>query len=266
MLPAAIRMLRPASWRQVLLFARQSLLDPYQGSVLGAGWLVLLPLIQILIYTLIFSRFMGARIGTVATPFAYSLYLVPGLLLWVAFANTVNNMASVYSARAHIIRKVPVSLVGMPAYLPLVELCLWGLAMALFAVFCVVIGHGLSPAWLLLPLICISTLALAYGIGLLLAALSLFAPDLRQLASVVIQLAFWLTPIVYVVDILPAWFAAALRFHPVYWGISQAQQIVLHGRIDRWDYLALQLALSAAVLMLARWLVRHLEKDIRDLL
>jgi len=255
-----------ASWRQILLFTRQALLDPHRGSALGFVWLLLLPLIQILIYTLVFSRFMGARLGGMDSPFAYSLYLVPGLLLWSAFANTVNGMTMVYATRATIIRKIPVDLVRMPAYLPLVELCLWALAMALFAMFCVAVGHTVTLSWLLLPLLCASTLLLAYGIGLVLAALAQFAPDVRQVTSVVLQLLFWMTPVVYLVEILPPWLAGVMRLHPVYWSIAPAQQIVLHGSLPGLQPLLGQLALGLALLAAGVWLVRRLEKDIRDLL
>lgn len=264
--PATTAPRQAASWRQILLFTRQALLDPHRGSALGFAWLLLLPLIQILIYTLVFSRFMGARLGGVDSPFAYSLYLVPGLLLWGAFGSTVSGMTMVYATRANVIRKIPVDLVRMPLYLPLVELCLWTLAMALFAMFCVAVGHSVTLPWLLLPLLCGSTLLLAYGIGLVLAALSQFAPDVRQVVSVVLQLLFWMTPIVYLVDILPPWLAAVMRLHPVYWSIAPAQQIVLHGSLPGLQPLAWQLVLGLAVLWAGAWLVRRLEKDIRDLL
>lgn len=266
-MPPAVPGPRPASqWRQVMLFTRQSLLDPHRGSAFGFAWLLLLPLVQILIYTLVFSRFMGARLGGVASPFAYSLYLVPGLLLWAAFANTVNGMASVYATRAQIIRKIPVDLVRMPAYLPLVEACLWALAMALFTLFCLAVGHAPTPAWLLLPLLCATTLLLAYGAGLVLAALAQFAPDVRQIANVALQLLFWMTPVVYLAEILPPWLAGLMQFHPVYWSIAAAQQIVLHGTLPPWQPVALQLAAGLLLLAAGGALVRLLEKDIRDLL
>ena len=69
-------------WRLVALFTRQTLVDPHHGSLLGVAWLLLLPLVHILIYTLVFSEFMGARLGASNNAYAYSLYLVPGLLLW----------------------------------------------------------------------------------------------------------------------------------------------------------------------------------------
>jgi lipopolysaccharide transport system permease protein len=88
----------------------------------------------------------------------------------------------------------------------------------------------------------------------------------RNVTSVVLQLMFWMTPVIYLIDILPPWLAAAMRLHPVYWSIAPAQQIVLYGTFP--DLLPVLQQLGAGLLMLAAGalLVRRLEKDIRDLL
>lgn len=255
-----------SSWRQTLLFARQTLLDPYRGSVLGVAWLYLQPLVLILIYTLVFSRFMGARLSGVTTPYAYSLYLVPGVLLWTAFANTLGGMVGIYQAKAHIIRKIPVNLVLMPLYIPLTEAINFIVAMIIFGLFCVAIGHTPGVAWLLLIPICISTILLAYAFGLILAALSPFLPDLRPMTGISLQLLFWLTPIVYVADILPPWVASLLDYHPIYWGIRQAQSIVLYGSLSMPVQWLAQALLAVVLLVLAARTVKSLEKEIRDLL
>lgn len=242
------------------------MIDPHQGSSLGVVWLYLQPLVLILIYTLIFSRFMGARLGAVASPYAYSLYLVPGLLIWTAFANTVNGMAGVYQAKSYVIRKIPVNLVVMPVYIPLVELVNLGVGMFFFLIFCLFIGHYPGAIWWLLPLVCFSTVLLGYAIGLFLAPLSLFLPDLRPMTGIVLQLLFWLTPIIYLVKILPGWVLPLIEFHPIYWGIRQAQDIVLYGRMAAPEQWAWQVLLSLILLGCAALLVRSLEKEVRDLL
>ena len=175
-------------------------------------------------------------------------------------------MASVYTARAAIIRKIPVSLHLLPTYVPMVEFFLWAVASGLLLGFCLAVGHPLTLAWLMLPLLCVSTLLLAYGLGLLLAALSLFAPDLRPASALSIQLVFWLTPIVYLADILPPWLAGLMRYHPVYWTIAPAQHIVLHGRVGSLQPVLWQLMVAVLLIGVAAWVVRRLEKDIRDLL
>lgn len=255
-----------SSWRQSVLFARQAMIDPHRGSSLGVFWLYLQPLVLILIYTLVFSRFMGARLGGVSSPYAYSLYLVPGLLLWTAFANTVNGMVGVYQVKSHVIRKIPVNLVVMPAYIPIVEMVNLGVGMVFFGVFCLFIGHELTIAWWLIPLVCLSTVMLGYSIGLILAPLSLFLPDLRPMTGIALQLLFWLTPIVYLAEILPTWVLPIIEYHPVYWGIKQAQNIVLYGELANVYQWGLQILLCIGLLAFASRLVRNLEKEVRDLL
>lgn len=253
-------------WRQTLLFTRQTLLDPHRGSVLGLSWLYLQPLVLILIYTLVFSRFMGSRLSGVNTPYAYSLYLVPGLLLWTAFANTLNGMVGVYQSKAHIIRKISVNLVVMPVYIAMTEMVNFMVAMLLFALFCLAIGHTPGFMWLLLIPVGLSTILLAYAGGLILAMLSPFLPDLRPLTGIVLQLLFWLTPIIYVPDILPVWAASLLTYHPVYWGIHQAQSIVLYDTLASSGLWLMQAGLGILLMYLAMRTVRLLEKEMRDLL
>lgn len=255
-----------SDWRQTLLFARQTLLDPHRGSVLGVGWLYFQPLVLILIYTLVFSKFMGARLPGASTPYAYSLYLVPGLMLWTAFANTLNAMVGVYQAKAHIIRKIPVNLTVMPAYIALTETINFCVAMLIFGLFCVAIGQSPGWVWLLLVPIALSTIGLAYALGLMLAALSPFLPDLRPMSVIALQLLFWLTPIVYVADILPVWVINLLDWHPIYWGIQQAQGIVLYGALPKPGLWVAQVLLVLVLLVLATRTVKSLEKEIRDLL
>ena len=255
-----------SNWRQTLVFIRQTLLDPHRGSVLGVGWLYFQPLVLILIYTLVFSKFMGARLAGISTPYAYSLYLVPGLLLWTAFANTLSAMVGVYQAKAHIIRKIPVNLIVMPAYIALTETVNFCVAMGIFGLFCVAVGRPPGVTWLLLLPICLSTVGLAYAAGLMLAALSPFLPDLRPMSAIGLQLLFWLTPIVYVADILPLWAASLLDWHPIYWGIRQAQSIVLYGTLTSPWLWAAQALLVLPLLVLAIRTVKSLEKEIRDLL
>lgn len=255
-----------SSWRQTLLFARQALIDPHRGSNLGIAWMYLQPLVMILIYTLVFSRFMSARLPGIDSPYAYSLYLVPGLLLWTVFANVVNGMAGVYQGKAHIIRKIPVDMRLMPLYLPLVEIVNFAVAMAFFVIFCAAIGHPPTLAWLLLVPVCLGTALMAYAIGLFLAVLSPFLPDLRPMTAIAVQLGFWLTPILYVPDLLPPWAAALLDYHPVYWIIQQGQAIVLYGRIGNGTLWAVQTAFSVVLCGLGWVAVRAAEREVRDLL
>ena len=74
----------------LLHFVRKDLIDRHAASALGALWTLLLPLANILIFTLVFSQIMGARLETMGMEYlgsyGYSVYLVTGLLAWICFS------------------------------------------------------------------------------------------------------------------------------------------------------------------------------------
>jgi len=92
-----------------------------------------------------------------------------------------------------------------------------------------------------------------------------FVPDVRPMTSIAVQLLFWMTPIVYLPELLPAWAQPFLDFHPVYWQIVNMQNIVLHRPVVA-AYFYASLGLTVGVLGMAMWMARRFEKDIRDLL
>ena len=78
-------------------FTRQDLKDRYAGSILGTFWAFLGPLSNILMFTLIFSQIMGAKLaafGGEFEHFAYSIYLVAGMVPWLAFAICLANASA----------------------------------------------------------------------------------------------------------------------------------------------------------------------------
>ncbi|OQX08775.1 MAG: hypothetical protein BWK73_24490 [Thiothrix lacustris] len=257
-------------WKQqgvkILLFAKWELHDQFRNRLLGGAWLFLQPLSYILIFTLVFSHLMNARLQQFDSPYAYSIYLISGMLLWNLMAGILQRLTNIYSEKAGLIRKVPVSLALMPLYVPLVELVIFLIAGAFFGVFLIFIEYSPSYYWLWLPVIVLLSVFFTYSLGLILGILSVFMPDLRNFIGILLQLAFWMTPIVYVDSILPVWVNQWLVLNPFYWGVSNMHQIILHGQAPNLYLLALLLTAGIILALFARYLQKRLEKDVRDLL
>jgi lipopolysaccharide transport system permease protein len=137
--------------------------------------------------------------------------------------------------------------------------------MTLFMLYLVVLEQ--YPTWQhmwVLPIIFLLTL-LGYASGLIVATLTVFVPDIRRAISLLLQLMFWGTPIVYVSSILPNWANIIVSLNPVYWGIDNLQRIFLLQPVDTEKLIAL-IGIDIAVLVSAIWLNKRLEADVRDLL
>jgi lipopolysaccharide transport system permease protein len=253
----------------ILNYARHELVDRYAGSVLGGAWSFILPLVQILIFTLIFSEIMGAKMAALGAEFekyGYSIYLISGILAWNAFSGTLSRVTGFYEDHAGVIKKVPVDLMTLPVYVVIADTVIHVVAMAFFAVFLILIGFPIGPSWLALPLVYGLQAAFAYGLGFFLANLAVFLRDVRELVSVVLQVWFWLTPIVYVVEIVPGGIGRLLALNPMFHVIGAYRDIVVARTLP--DPAALAYPGALAVLFLAAGLLmfRRLERHIRDLL
>lgn len=250
-------------------FTREDFVDRYSGSALGTAWAFIHPLAMILIYTLIFSKMMGARLADDASGYgySYSLYLVSGLLPWIAFSGTVIRSATVFADKKPIIAKVPVSLPHLPLYIVLSETLTYVIAMGLFGFFLVLTGAEFRANLLLLPFIFAVQQVLAFGLGLICGVLNVFLRDVRELVTVVMNFWFWLTPIVWVVQVAPESVQALQgQINPAYFFIGSYQRLFLGGEPPALDNLILLVLIAHAVLLLAYLLAKSLEKDVRDFL
>ena len=83
----------------ILSFSKRDFKERYVGTGLGQLWYILSPLIMIFIYTVIFSDFMRMKLNIVDNAYAYSIYLVPGLLAWTSFSVLISRLNLSFSKK-----------------------------------------------------------------------------------------------------------------------------------------------------------------------
>lgn len=251
----------------IITFARQDLVEKYSGSILGSLWSLLLPLVNILIFTIVFSKIMGARLAMAGLPqseFNYSLYLVSALLAWNCFASCVTRTTNLYQEKAGIITKVNISLRVLPLYVILSETIIFLISMFFFVIFALWADHSFHWGILLLPVVFLLQQIVAYSLGLIFATFSVFIRDIRELVGIVFHVWFWFTPIVYAVAILPEYGVDMMSYNPAFHVVEAYRKIFLLGQVPDVS-LFLYLSLTAGLLLtFALYVNKHLQNDIRD--
>ncbi len=164
----------------------------YKGSALGLFWSMLAPAMNLAIYYLVFSVFLKNGIPN------FVIYLFSGLVVWNMFLNSVIGSTTVVIARAGLVKKVAfpreilaLSTVGATAVYFLVQ-------MAVLSLFLLILGH--QPAWSYLPLLPVAVVTLyilTAGVSILISGVTVYMRDMAHLVEVLLQLTFWLTPVVY---------------------------------------------------------------------
>lgn len=236
----------------------------YPESLLGSAWALLQPAATVLIYTVIFSQVMRARLPGIDGSWSYSVYLCAGLLTWNYFSEVLGRSLTVFIDHAGLLKKA-----SFPrATLPLIGLLSSTLHFAIiFGLFLLVLAAaGQLPGWTvlaLLPLLAIQQ-AVALGLGTALGVINVFFRDVGQAVGVVLQFWFWLTPIVYVPTILPAWAQTLLAWNPLTKLVAAYQQLLLNGTAPDWSGLGWHILGAAASLILAAVVYRRLSADMID--
>ena len=248
----------------IIELAKRDFTERYSGSALGFIWSFIYPLINILIYMIIFGSLMGARLPGMSSIWGYGVYLIAGLVPWTAFANTVTRSSTVFLDKKNIIAKIHVDLPTLPLFIVLSESVTFVVTLAIFLVILLITGVSLSWYLLLIPLIYLIQQVFAYALGFFLAMFVVFLRDLKEVVAIGFQIWFWFTPIVYVFEILPATAQKVLMWNPMLPVISAYHDIFVFQRIPSFFYLAVVLIVSLVLIVADYIIFKKLEKDIRD--
>jgi lipopolysaccharide transport system permease protein len=233
----------------ILGSVRREFQAKYRNSLLGAAWSVLNPLAMILIYTVIFSQVMKAKMPGVDSTFSFGIYICAGVLTWQFFAEVVGRSQTIFIENANMLKKLSFPRLCLPAIVVLGSALNFGIVFALFTVF--LISTGNFPGWsyfALFPLLVIQV-AFSIGLGVSLGVLNVFFRDVGQAFGVFLQFWFWLTPIVYPVTILPEFAQRLLVLNPMADLVQGYQQIIVRGEFPDWTKMSVPL-LAAVVLCL----------------
>lgn len=256
------------SYRQFIISSIQSeLATRFVRSRLGGLWMIINPLAQVLMYTLILSAVLSAKLpGMESTRFAYAIYLLAGIMGWTLFTEVVNRCSHVFIENAEMMKKMVFPRICLPLIVIgtalLNNLFLFAAGLLVF----IILGHvpGANLVWL--PVVVAVNLGLAAGLGLLMGIFNVFVRDVGQLVGLALQYGFWFTPIVYMPGILPAKLQTLLQFNPLYWVVMGYQNILVYNDSPHWPGLALVGAFAALLLIMALHLLRRAVPEMVDVL
>ncbi len=216
---------------------RREFQSQYTNAMLGAVWTIVRPLSMIVVYTVIFSQIMKAKLPGVDSEFAYSIYLCAGILTWGLFSETVSRLQNVFLEQANLLKKINFPRLSLPVIVVVNALVNFSIIFALFTLFLAFSGYFPGVVFVaLIPVLAIQTL-FSLGLGVTLGVLNVFFRDVGQFFTVVLQFWFWLTPVVYPASILPQKMQTVLQYNPMTILITSYQQILVNGVWPNWHSL-----------------------------
>lgn len=204
------------TWRRLVkALAIRDFRVRYAGSALGAMWAILEPAVHFALYLVVFDVLLGTRLAAGEGVGPFGLYLVSGLVPFLAFQETLVTAVNLAPVHAHLIRHVAVPVEALVAGSLLAVLLRQGVALAVVVAVCAAWG---SISLIHLPLMVAGVLLLvigAWGMALLLVPVGAYLPDAAQLVSMGCTILFFLTPIVYREGVVPATLQPVFAVNPL---------------------------------------------------
>lgn len=237
----------------------------YKNSVLGILWSLLNPLLMMLVFSVVFT-FMWPNTGTAHFP----VFLLAGLLPWNFFQGAVMAATASIVGHSHLIKKIYFPREVLPISVVLSNLVNFLLALLVLFSFLIVSGIGFTPHILWLPVIIVVQVAFTLGLAFLFSTLNVFYRDTMMILDVGLLAWFFLTPVFYSMEIIPAskivlgYEIAVHRL--VRWlnpmaSLIDAYRTILYGSTNgappgppALDFL-LRTSVTAAIVLLIGWLI-----------
>jgi len=197
----------------------------YQGSILGYFWTLIKPLLLFVVIYVVFSVFLASSINN------YAVYLLLGIILWTFFQEaTSTGLQSLLNNRELISklnfpRENLVLATNISAFITLL------LNLIIFAVFYLTSGFSLNIDQFLFVFYLILFAFFTAGISLILSILFVRFHDLKHIWEVLLQILFWLTPIIYDPLIIPKSYRSFLSLNPIAKILSYCRNLLFSNQI-----------------------------------
>jgi ABC-2 type transport system permease protein len=213
----------------------------YRRSTLGLLWSMLLPLLNMIVLTAVFSAAFGFHMEN------YAVYALAGVLFWNFFQQSVISSMHSLDRNARILKTLPVPAAVFPVATVVAGVINLGLALIPLFLLLLATGHPLTPALCFLPAAVLVAAMFALGVGLLLSPLAIFFTDVVELVSVVLTLVLYLTPVFYPIGIVPERFRWVVQLNPLRSVLGAFRDPIYRGALPS----PLQLSLAVTIALVA---------------
>ncbi len=199
----------------------------YKRSVLGILWSLLNPVLQMIVMAIVFSNIFRFSMENVN----YLVYLLTGLVIFNYFSEASNLAMSSVVGNFSLINKVYI-----PKYIFPLSKCLFvgiNFLLTLIPLYVVIIFTGTGLCWqhLLLPFVVICLFLFTVGMGFILSTISVFLRDMFYIYGIIIMIWTYVTPIMYDINMITAWFIKLFKTNPLYQFIDFARTIILYHQV-----------------------------------
>ena len=191
----------------------------YKNSFLGVVWSFLNPLLQIVVYAIIFSLILKNKQEN------YAIFLCCGIIPWTFFSSAINKSAFTIIENGNIIKKVYFPREIIPISVVIAEAINFLISTIIILGFVIIGGIGITKYLLLYPIILSAQYLVILSISFVVSSVCVYFRDLQHFIGIILQLLFYATPIIYSQDNIPSEYQWILKINPMTYIINAYRDI-----------------------------------------
>ncbi|MDD4871108.1 MAG: ABC transporter permease [Kiritimatiellae bacterium] len=249
-------------------FAGRDVTGRYKGSFLGLFWSFLQPLIILLTYTFVFGVILKIRWPgkgpTNLIEFAAVMFC--GMIAFSVFSECANRAPSMIVSNPNYVKKVVFPLEILPVSALMAALFHGFVSLIILLALNLVINHEIHATILLLPLVTLPLCFITLGTCWILASLGVFFRDLHQIIPLVTTVLFFLTPIFFSIDMVPAPYSTFMQFNPLSFIGESFRQSILWGTMPDWFIISVGTLFSAVFMFIGYAFFMRTKKGFADVI
>ena len=230
----------------------------YKGSVLGFLWTFLNPLLQLIVYTIVFSTIMKVGIDK------FYIYLFIGLIPWLFFATCIQAGSVSILMNKDLIKKIYFPRIILP--ISTVNSAFMNMFYSMIVVLLTILvsGIGFNKYILFLPLAMIIQYILVLGMTFIFSALNVYFRDLEYILNIIVMIWFYLTPIVYKIEMIPEKYRFWFYLNPMTGIITFYRDILYYKRMPSFNSFGGILIYGIVMIVIGYFVFEKLQKNFAE--
>jgi ABC-2 type transport system permease protein len=204
----------------------------YKRSVLGFMWALLNPALLMLVLTVVFTTIMPMNIKH------FALFLLSTLLLYTFFSQSLSYAVESMVGNAELIKKVAVPKLVFPVSAVLSNIINLGLSLIPLVVLTLAMRHPFYWTWIFIPIPLAALTLFTLGATFFFATANVYYRDVAHIVQIVLQVLFYLTPIIYSVESIPARYRWMFWLNPLTFSLSDFRMYTFYGMLPSFASIA----------------------------
>ncbi len=233
----------------------------YAQTILGFAWAILNPMVQIVLFTVIFGKVAG--VPTDGVP--YLLFSTVAIIPWTYMSEAMIQSSQSLVTEQHMLGKVYFPRYIFPLTPVISKLVDFGISLLLL--LAVLLYYGVTPTWnlLFLPIFVVFMMLIPAGIGLWLSSLAIRFRDVKFAMSFIIRLLIYTAPVLYSASSIPEPYRLLYSLNPIV-GVIEGYRACLLGMPMQWEYILPGLAMALVLVVSGAAYFRRMERIFVDVI